>query len=205
VRDIDSHIKRILAEIDHKNTIIVITADHGDLLGEHGLFGHPLELYEQLLHVPLLISLPPTLGLQPNRIKCVVQSIDLVPTILDLLSSANFAHLHGRSLVPLMKDNEHQYQNNYVISEVSREHLSVRRESWKAIFNYGKESKELYDLMNDPTEQMNKADQELSLLNDLEEIGLEHINKYRIDSAPSSKIGDDERIKAQLKALGYMD
>jgi len=208
VKDMDSHLSLLLQRIQRDNTLIVITADHGDLLGEHGLYGHPLELYEELLHVPLIISLPPDSDTTPHRIQNCVQSIDIVPTILDLLGMTDRSHFHGDTLVHLIKGDLDNESDRYIISEVSRSHLTVRKWPWKAIFNFSDNLKELYDIDNDAAEQIDRASQEVAILNEFEQIALSHIDKYRLDHEEGTEeagVTDDERIKAQLKALGYMD
>jgi len=208
VKDMDSHLSSLLQRIQRENTLIVITADHGDLLGEHGLFGHPLELYEKLLHVPLFISLPPESDPTVQRIDTTVQSIDIVPTILDSVGIGHRSHFHGDTLLPLMQGNQYNNSDRYIISEVSRSHLTVRKWPWKAIFNFSNDLERLYHIDSDPGEQVNRALQEKAILNEFNRIALAHIDKYKLDHEEGTKearVTDDERIKAQLKALGYMD
>lgn len=208
VKDMDSHLSLLLQRIQRDNTLIVITADHGDLLGEHGLYGHPLELYEELLHVPLIISLPPESDPMPHRIDAAVQSIDIVPTILDSVGISHRSHFHGDTLLPLMQNNQYNNSDRYIISEVSRSHLTVRKWPWKAIFNFSDNLKKLYDIDSDADEQIDRASQEVAILSKFEQVALSHIDKYRLDHEEGTRetsVPDDERIKAQLKALGYMD
>ncbi len=91
---IDACIGRVLAALDY-NTIVVFTADHGDILGEHGLFSKGLFAYDGVIRVPLLIKAP---GLSPRTYSALFQSIDIVPTILDLCHLARPPGLQGRSL-----------------------------------------------------------------------------------------------------------
>jgi arylsulfatase A-like enzyme/Flp pilus assembly protein TadD len=81
-------------------TIIVLTADHGEGLGEHGELTHSYFAYNSTLHVPLIIAGP---GLKPRRVTANVGHIDILPTICDLLGLKPRAALQGRSLATLMR------------------------------------------------------------------------------------------------------
>ncbi|MEM1205597.1 MAG: sulfatase [Acidobacteriota bacterium] len=84
-----------------ERTLVVFTSDHGEMLGEHGLAGH-LYLFEDNVLVPLVISGP---GVPSGaRIERQVRSIDIVPTVLDLLGLRPPAGLDGQSLKPLLED-----------------------------------------------------------------------------------------------------
>ncbi len=84
----------------YENTIIVITSDHGEAFMEHGTVGHGDAPYEEVLRVPLLVRSP---GINPGRITDQVQTIDIMPTILDLVGAAIPGDVAGRSLRPLMR------------------------------------------------------------------------------------------------------
>jgi arylsulfatase A-like enzyme len=66
-----------------EKTAIVVTSDHGEAFGEHGMIRHGFELWEELVRVPLLFSIP---GVAPHRVNVRRSAIDLVPTLLDLMS-----------------------------------------------------------------------------------------------------------------------
>ncbi len=84
----------------YENTIIVITADHGEEFMEHGNIGHGNSLYEEVLAVPLIVRAP---GVGARRVRDLVQLVDVMPTILDLASLAAPAEIGGRSLRPLLR------------------------------------------------------------------------------------------------------
>ncbi|RLE25752.1 MAG: hypothetical protein DRJ65_07025 [Acidobacteria bacterium] len=65
------------------NTVVIITSDHGEHLGDHEMMDHKMTLYDALLHVPLVIRYPPAVH-QGSRVSAPVQLIDIFPTILDL-------------------------------------------------------------------------------------------------------------------------
>lgn len=104
----DSQIGRLLRrvrELDLENrTVVVFTSDHGEALGEHGLQGHGY-LYDDNLLVPLIIAAP-DLETTGERVENQVRSIDIVPTLLELVGLSPLDGIDGQSLVPLMRGEE---------------------------------------------------------------------------------------------------
>lgn len=101
----DHHIGRLLDGLAplglEDQTLTVITADHGESLGEHQFyFDHGEFLYDTCLHVPLVIHAP---GYPAVRVKDLVGTIDVAPTILELLTAKPLLYIQGRSLVPHLK------------------------------------------------------------------------------------------------------
>lgn len=91
-------------------TVIAHTSDHGDLLGDHGLFGKGV-MYEQAVAVPLLIRIP---GGPQKFISQRVSHIDFVPTVLDLLGQSSTTNLLGKSLGPMIFGENNQPQNIFI-------------------------------------------------------------------------------------------
>jgi arylsulfatase A-like enzyme len=103
---VDHHFGRVLDALAKRSfaerTVIIITSDHGEAFGEHGLYRHGFELWEELVRVPLLIYVP---GVTPRRVAVRRSAIDIVPTILDIFGVPSPAPeqkgaLHGVSLLP---------------------------------------------------------------------------------------------------------
>jgi arylsulfatase A-like enzyme len=103
---VDHHLGRVLAALAEKpfanRTIVIITSDHGEAFGEHGLYRHGFEVWEELMRVPLVIHVP---GAAPNRVAVRRSAIDIVPTILEIFGVAapplpNKHGLPGVSLLP---------------------------------------------------------------------------------------------------------
>ncbi len=78
-------------------TVIVVTADHGEVFGEHGQFRHGFELWEPLVRVPLFFVVP---GIAPSKVEASRSAIDIAPTMLDLMGVPAEATFSGKSLVP---------------------------------------------------------------------------------------------------------
>ena len=81
-------------------TLVVFAADHGEALGEHGSSRHSAHLFGEVLHIPLAIRDP---RLAPRRVATPVESLDVLPTLLELLGLDGGARMAGRSLVPAMR------------------------------------------------------------------------------------------------------
>jgi choline-sulfatase len=103
---VDHHLGRVLDALAKRSfadrTVIIVTSDHGEAFGEHGLYRHGFELWEELVRVPLLIYVP---GVAPQRVAVRRSAIDIVPTILELFGVAlppanQKGALHGVSLLP---------------------------------------------------------------------------------------------------------
>lgn len=153
----------------YENSIIVLLSDHGESLGDNlyrssleggGLFGHG-QMYEEIVHVLLAMQAP---EIAPKRIDIQAQLIDIFPTVLDLLNipvgKDLEKRLQGRSLVLAMKDKIGEHFNEYAYGEGAQFNQSefVRTLQWKLISN-GDERFELYNLVDDPKETQNVADQ----------------------------------------------
>ena len=99
----DHHLGRVLAALERRpfasRTIVIITSDHGEAFGEHELYRHGFELWEELVRVPFIVYVP---GAEPRRIDVRRSAIDVVPTLLDIFAleapRAGDA-LHGTSLL----------------------------------------------------------------------------------------------------------
>jgi len=105
---VDHHVGRVLEALEkslvYDRTAIIVTSDHGEAFGEHGMIRHGFELWEELVRVPLIVRVP---GVSPRHLQVRRSAIDLAPTILDLCGVAPPApdanssdFLSGSSLVP---------------------------------------------------------------------------------------------------------
>ena len=105
VRYVDAGIEHLLEGLEDDVTVVV-TSDRGTVLGEHGMIGVPRPwLHEELLHVPLVVR-EPNRASAGRRVAALTQSLDLLPTLLDLFGIAIPPEVHGRSLVPLLRGDD---------------------------------------------------------------------------------------------------
>jgi choline-sulfatase len=143
-------------------TIFVLTSDHGTELCEHKRFDHGFSLYDELIHVPLVIKLP---NVSAGRvIKDQVSSIDVMPTILDLLDvqadDSIRKQLRGSSLTPAFKGDSVAKdvfsETDYRLYTYKR--ALITKDGWKYIFTLENKKRELYNLQDDPGETVNQAE-----------------------------------------------
>ncbi|MEK7390259.1 MAG: sulfatase [Elusimicrobiota bacterium] len=149
------------------DTVIIVTADHGELLGEHGLLGHTEGLYQPILHVPMFIRDPSRPNSAGSRVPALVERIDLAPTFLDIANAQDpWLELQGRSLRPLLSNprapwRRYSYasskRNLDVAADYTIDERAIRDERWKLIWSLPQGNWHLYDLKNDPMETTNLA------------------------------------------------
>jgi choline-sulfatase len=160
---VDHHLGRLLALLAKPpladRTAIVLTSDHGEAFGEHGLYRHGFEVWEELVHVPLLIHLP---GIGARHIGVRRSAIDLVPTLLDLFSlphpgGGEKDYLSGDSLLPDVVSPSAAPEERPVLVDMSEGPHNSERQAffdgrYKLIASNGRPIG-LYDLEKDPGEK----------------------------------------------------
>ncbi len=185
-------------------TLLIVTADHGTEVYEHRRFDHGFTLYDELLHVPLFIKLP---GQKNARvIPDQVSSIDLMPTILDLLQvrlpEKAKQQMRGTSLVPAIQGTPVQRD---VYSETNYRDYTFKRsiitpDRWKFIYTLESKTRELYDLNTDPHETRNLAQAEPKRARTLEEKVFAHFKSIGHDLTRHSwEIGLNPVYQSQAK------
>jgi len=137
------------------NTIVVITADHGEELAEHDGFGHARTLYEEVLRVPLIISLPSSVQRVVDQ---RVSIVDLAPTLREIVGLDPAERSDGISLVPLLDGQSRAHPPIYAENFLSSRSKAVVWGEWKLIFTTPGNVYELYDLRADPHERQNLVD-----------------------------------------------
>lgn len=180
VTQLDDHIGRLMRFLDERgqldNTIVVLTADHGDYLGDHWL-GEKELFHEASSRIPMIIADPrPAARAGAGRVdERLVEAIDLVPTFLDCAGgdSGEFDHvLEGRSLLPVLEDRAADGWREYAFSEADYAFRPARLTldqtpdqarafmvtdgRWKYIF-YNGHASQLFDLQEDPGELVDLA------------------------------------------------
>jgi arylsulfatase A-like enzyme/Flp pilus assembly protein TadD len=201
---VDSVIGKLLAFLDARNlsssTVVVVTADHGESLGEHGEDTHGFFLYQSTLHVPLLVRGPSVpRGL---RVDSLARTIDVPTTALELLSIAPPPSFEGVSFLSRSGEIRRHEIEAYAETSIPRLHYgwselrSLTRENWKLVLA---PSSELYDLADDAGESRNLFDESAPVAKELREALLEMTGSKTVRPEPV-----DEKTLASLRALGYL-
>jgi arylsulfatase A-like enzyme len=152
----DKSIGRLLDALRERNwldrVVLVLAADHGEALGAHGIPHHGHGLYDVLVRVPLLFRVP---GVKARRSDVPVTTLDITPTLLDLLGLPIPGEYMGQSLVPFFRGETARLERPIALDEsrVKRRGLIVGR--YKVIDDKKKRLVEIYDLLADPAEQKN--------------------------------------------------
>lgn len=203
IRYVDDLIGALIAELKkmglYENTTIIITADHGEALGEHNhYFMHSISLYDELIRIPLIIK---SKDFPKNaKIDRQIQEIDIMPTLLDIADITPPQSCEGTSLLKLI--NENYYPIKHAFSEYDMKR-SVRTQDWKLIYSLDKDEYELYNLKNDPGETTNLVKIDTKQFEHLKHILWIWFNE-KTAGKPAYNYNNDNEAKRKLKSLGYI-
>jgi arylsulfatase A-like enzyme/Tfp pilus assembly protein PilF len=205
---VDEQVGRLVAGVREltgsRGTLVVVAADHGESLGEHGETEHSLLIYDATMHTPLVVSLPGEAA-QGLVIERQVSNVDIVPTLLDLVGIETGASYDGSSLLRLAEPSA---------SVAYLETLApLVQHGWSPLFGIRRgDAKyilaprpELYDLAADPRETKNIIAQREALA---EELRAELETRLARDGLVSAALGEriplDRETQRRLEALGYV-
>jgi uncharacterized sulfatase len=161
ISTLDDEVGAVMAALDKgdlwKNTVVVLSSDHGRMLGEHGGIFDKRCLFEQSVRIPLIVAAPGNAGKTSPRL---VENVDIYPTLVALCGLPVPAGLQGLSLVPLLKDPRAAWrQAAFAHSPVHPQGVTMRTERYRYTeWGPGKPA-ELYDHESDPLEQRNLANE----------------------------------------------
>jgi arylsulfatase A-like enzyme len=168
---IDAQVGRLLDALERsgqsESTLVIYQSDHGEMLGDHGIYLKGPYFYEPAIHVPLIVSHPGII--ETGRSSALVELTDMAQTILDAVDLPHHAGMQGNSLWPLMRGKtdkdthrEDVYCEYYNALDSHRDptaHLTMLRTcNSKLVVDHSYSSGELYDLENDPRERHNLWD-----------------------------------------------
>ena len=200
----DREIGRLLAALGDRAsaTVIVAAGDHGEAFGEHGEYAHSIFVYDTTLRVPLLMSLPATAAgnAAPRIVSDPVTLADIAPTVARLLG-AEMKDVDGIDLSPAFSGAKLPARELYAESfapllEFGWAPLrAIRSEQWKFI---AAPKPELFDIENDPGEQMNLAAAQESIARRLDG----RASRYSPPRLPDTRVIDASGLD-RLRALGY--
>ncbi len=192
-------------DLDDPNVLLAFTADHGEEMVEHGAIGHSQSLYEELVHVPMVVRWPA--GIPGGRVEDgTVSIVDLFPTLVDLAGLEQPERLQGRSLAPFLTG-QGPLEDQPVFLELMppKPHLlAIRQGQWKLVLPQDSEGNpQLFDLLVDPGEHHDLAAENKRLASQyrgrLDEWWASLPPPPETTTAPLS----EQQIE-ELRALGYV-
>lgn len=163
----DALIRRLFEQLEiGPNTLVIVTADHGEEFGDHGSEGHDRGLYEELIHVPFFMvgrNSDGELDFKPGRVGQNVSTVDLLPTLRELLDQPAAEYTDGVSAAGILRGARDEaddlrlifaHRAAELINE-NREYYSVSQGPWQLIENQKTRRRELFNLDNDKNAQNN--------------------------------------------------
>jgi arylsulfatase A-like enzyme len=211
IRYMDSALGDLVKALKHRglydNTLLIVTADHGEAFGEKALIGHALSVYQDMVHVPMLIKYP------GQRTSAVVREnvslVDLMPTVLDVLGYSAPKGLQGRSLWKAAPENAGRVISESFVHPLfsamtprfQRTQQAIFSERWKFIRS-SRGGPELYDLSSDPAEEHNLAGAQPTDV--LESALVQYLNTAARDRHKQAQARTTTENLEKLKSLGYV-
>ncbi|GMW00046.1 MAG: hypothetical protein AMXMBFR84_11840 [Candidatus Hydrogenedentota bacterium] len=215
IRYADAGLGRILDALSEwgldSNTYVVLSADHGEEMWDHGRFNHGQSLFDELVRVPLIVSGP---GLEKGRVQTPVSAIDVMPTLADLLGIAAPPEWQGMSLessllnpiegaegrpVMALGTNRYAWPNVYHMIVDSR---------WKLIHELTGDTISLYDLASDPGEQADLSGRQpetaARLLESLEEWRLQFPLEFTAADGATGETSETSDLLERIRSMGYV-
>ena len=215
----DMHFGRLVDYLkrtgEYDRTVIVVVADHGQGLGQHGWFPHRL-LYQEQIRLPLIVRLPD--GPRGLVVSNLVRSIDILPTALEAVGLEASQPIEGISLAGLMNGQEEEPRLAFgealntidvhaprMLPPHQKDDLfCVADQTWKLIYHkHEPGNTELYNLVTDPMERNNLAkehpDQLARLLARVKELGVMEIEFVEPEGSM------DQEALEKLRSLGYVE
>jgi len=214
IKYVDANIKRVVDVLRSLNllqeTLVVITADHGEEFGEHGGFFHGQKLYEELIRVPLIFSNPKLDNLKSDQ---QVSLLDLAPTICDIFSFDVPSTFQGSSFAGAFEDQDHGSPFTFAESTVKRMGKDIGRtvscrscDGRKVIYNevstdWTDSQFEFYDLHEDPKETTNRLEENGNSVRAAE---LQDRIRSLVEDS-SIEMNDRPDVDDRLRSLGYLE
>lgn len=209
IRSLDRQLGRLFDGLERRgllvNSLIVVTADHGEEFFEHG---EPLhgQNYQECLNIPLLIRSPS--GIHGADSDMLVSLVDIAPTLYEYARIPQPDGLQGMGLKTLIEQGEETSNRTYVLFDDGQGAVGLRKGNWSLVAHSDKV--ELYDMSQDPGQTNNLLNDEVSTpavreLLELRRLWADRFEGFRQAHAatdPSAALSDEER--SELDALGYM-
>jgi arylsulfatase A-like enzyme len=220
IEHLDRAVEDLLDEIDERgeldDTLVVLTADHGDEFYEHGRYGHGNLAYAELTHVPLLFWTPGGFDIERDGpVSELVRCVDILPTALDYvgveLGEAMTERMEGTSLWPIMNGEDDTGIEVALTEKRVRDEdvlrIAFRTEDWSYLYDGTDDSRRLFDLRVDPEEQRDVSESESERRETFEDRLQKRFERIRqtSENVTVPEFEEDAAVEERLRALGYKD
>ncbi len=202
------------------DTLFILLSDHGEEMYEHGGWQHDQSVYEELIHVPLIVKLPDGRH-GGRRIRQPVSLLDVLPTVMQVVGREELAFdCRGESLLPLLRSAgarrsggrvtsmRHNQKKYYRPFQESRGNVNavIVEDQWKGIYNLELSSFELYDLAADPAESEDLSAREAQRAQAMQRVVQDYYRECISRQQPPSSAGGELSREQQeaLRSLGYV-
>jgi arylsulfatase A-like enzyme/Tfp pilus assembly protein PilF len=193
----------------YQNTVIVLSGDHGESLGEHGEKSHGFFIYNATLHVPLIVRVPKA-G-TARLVSTLVSLVDIMPTVLRALNIGVPSTVQGESLIPYLTGsvsatNDGEQRSLYSENFLPRIHFNWSELRGIETRNYhfiDAPKPELYDLNKDPGETVNLVSDKKAIAEQMHALLANVISKYSVNQEFARKTSLDPALMERLESLGY--
>lgn len=213
IRYTDEYIRRFVTALEERDlleeSVVIITADHGDLFGEYGQYAHPRQVYPELTRVPLLIWKPATSG---KSVETPVSTLDLMPTILNIVNRSSES-LPGESLISPAELPSDRYVYSSTTGEgdaSDKRRYAVQSQNWGYRFTRVQSS-------GDSTDEVafrlpSGASVEVETVDETDRERIDHLREQLLAHSAQSQTTEvqaggeaktNAEIEERLEALGY--
>lgn len=213
IRTVDEHVRRAFLGLGwDRDTLVIVTSDHGEELGDRGHFGHGATLYAEVLDVPLLVYRPGGAG-GGRRVAERVSLIDVLPTLREVAGLPASPTDAGVSLWPLVTDRGARLAPRALLAHLRRGERKDGREAamratlwgdWKRIGG-DPQGNQLFHLVRDPRDQENMARAEPAIEERLQQLYQAREARARSYAGETVEVGLDAEDIEGLRALGYVN
>lgn len=216
LRYVDTHIEQLYRNLTHYNlngnTLWIITSDHGENIGEHGMIDHQFSILDTLIRVPLIIH-SPNLPLTVERKTALVQQKDLYPCIIE------FTKAQGNT-APTLQERTYclseylqsplaafdtrtlEYRDSDKLSHLFHDYRAIRTEEFKLVEVDGGKEYWLFNIKDDPGEKHDIASEQPGIVKALQAILEQHQLEQDLDRTMNDK--ELAALEQQLRSLGYI-
>lgn len=207
----DYEVGRVLQKLKdmklYDNTILIVTADHGEAFWEHNFQGHNSQLYEESVHIPFILKLSSKTDLHKKEVNNPIRTLDVYPTLVDLLQlSRRNWNVDGHSFIPYLVSDKSEDVPVFT-QTIAEQAYSWMEGNFKYIYHRHTNTEELYNLKTDPGERTDliKTDPIQAAYLRSRLFGWHAEKKTAGSRIKTDNAVMDESTIQNLKALGYID